>query len=117
MQFSRHVELHKLEPWDEIAEGGAKVVSDQPVGYLQELVGELDSRGLQARVVQARTGPVFLRVVNPEAASLAENVTCAPAPDSTDHYYWWSWGELLHRVDDPGGAATKVAHVLEANPY
>jgi len=93
------------------------VVSDRRLCYLEELVPELGSRGLVARVVRTRSGPAFLRVVNPEAASLSENVTCAPAPDSASgegaHYYWWSWGELMHRVEDPGGAACKVAHVLQ----
>ncbi|MQY06360.1 hypothetical protein [Actinomadura macrotermitis] len=89
------------------------MVSDRRVGYLEELEHELGSRGLVARVVRTRSGPAFLRVVNPDAASLAEDVTCAPAPESRDHYYWWSWGERMHRVDDPGGAAVKLAHVLQ----
>jgi hypothetical protein len=89
------------------------VVSDRRVGYLEELEHELDTRGLVARVVRTRSGPAFLRVVNPEAASLAEDVTCAPAPETKDHYFWWSWGERMHRVDDVGGAALKLAHVLQ----
>ena len=89
------------------------MVSDRRVGYLEELEQVLGSRGLVARVVRSTGGPAFLRVVNPEAASLAEDVTCAPSPESHDHYYWWSWGERMHRVDDPGGAAVKVAHVLQ----
>ncbi|MCP9978911.1 hypothetical protein [Actinomadura madurae] len=68
------------------------MVSDRRVGYLEELEHELDTRGLVARVVRTRSGPAFLRVVNPEAASLAEDVTCAPAPETADHYFWWSWG-------------------------
>jgi hypothetical protein len=93
------------------------MVNDSPLDYLEELVDALGSRGLTARVVRARFGPSFLRVYNPAAASLAENVMCAPAPDSSEHYYWWSWGERMHRVGDPGGAATKVAHVLDACSY
>ncbi|WP_231334156.1 hypothetical protein [Actinomadura graeca] len=89
------------------------MVSDRRVGYLEDLERELGTRGLVARVVRTRSGPVFLRVVNPEAASLAEDVTCAPAPESPDHYFWWSWGERMHGVDDPGGAAGKLAHVLQ----
>ncbi|WP_030171089.1 hypothetical protein [Spirillospora albida] len=91
------------------------MISDGRVGYLEELEHELDTRGLLARVVRTRSGPAFLRVVNPEAASLAEDVTCAPAPGAPECplYYWWSWGERMHRVDDPGGAALKVANVLQ----
>ncbi|GAA2114274.1 hypothetical protein [Actinomadura alba] len=94
------------------------MLPDKRVGYLEELVHELGTHGLIARVVQARADdPVFLRVVNPEAASLSENVTCAPAPDTRDDYYWWSWGERLHQVGDPGGAAIKVARVLDVRRH
>lgn len=89
------------------------MVSEERVAYLEELVHALDARGLVARVVHTRSGPAFLRVVNPDAASLTENVTCAPGPDTADHYFWWSWGERLHRVDEPDAAARKVARVLE----
>ncbi|HEV7933563.1 MAG TPA: hypothetical protein VGP70_14795 [Actinomadura sp.] len=94
------------------------VITDEHVGYLEELVQELGSHGLVARVVRARSGdPVFLRVVNPQAASLSENVTCALGPESLDHYYWWSWGERMHRVGDPGAAAAKVARVLDVHRH
>ncbi|RAY11817.1 hypothetical protein DPM19_27960 [Actinomadura craniellae] len=92
------------------------MVSDSRVSYLEVLEHELGSLGLVARVVRTRSGPAFLRVVNPAAAGLAEDVGCAPAPDTPDHYYWWSWGERMHRVDDPCGAASKLARVLEARP-
>lgn len=89
--------------------------TDKRVDYLEELVCELDSRGLVSRVVQARPdSPAFLRVINPNAANLSEHVTCGPVPDSCEHYYWWSWGEPMHQVGDPGGAAAKVARVLGA---
>jgi hypothetical protein len=103
---------------DNTTEEGAQVLTDTRVGYLEELEHELGCHGLVARVVQARASdPAFLRVVNPEAASLSENVTCAPAPDGRDDYYWWSWGERLHQVGDPEGAAVKVARVLEVRPH
>ncbi|MFB4303634.1 hypothetical protein [Actinomadura sp. NTSP31] len=91
----------------------AQAAGDRRVGHLRELERELDARGLVARVVRTRSGPAFLRVVNPAAASLAEDVTCAPAPETHDHYFWWSWGERMHRVDDVDGAALKLAHVLQ----
>ncbi|MDL4819408.1 hypothetical protein [Actinomadura opuntiae] len=92
---------------------GAQAAGDGRVGHLRELERELGARGLVARVVRTRSGPAFLRVVNPAAASLAEDVTCAPAPGGHDHYFWWSWGERMHRVDDVDGAAVKLAHVLQ----
>jgi hypothetical protein len=92
---------------------GCEVAGDKRIAYLEELVHALDSCGLMARVVRTRSGPAFLRVVNPDAAGLTENVTCAPVPESAEHYFWWSWGERLHRVDDPGAAARKLARVLE----
>lgn len=90
---------------------------ERRVGYLEGLVRELSARGLVARVIRSRSGPAFCRVVNPDAASLSENVMCAPAPGAVEQslwLFWWSWGEPLHDVDDPGGAAVKVARVLEA---
>ncbi|MEU0520503.1 hypothetical protein [Streptosporangium sp. NPDC006007] len=85
-------------------------------GHLERLVSELDARGLHARVVRTQSGRAFVRVINPNATSLAENVTCRAqtAPSHRDWYYWWSWGERMHTVSDPAGAATKVARVLAA---
>ncbi|MBX6384922.1 MAG: hypothetical protein IRZ07_18450 [Microbispora sp.] len=75
---------------------------------LEHLVAELDARGLLARVVRTPSGRAYVRVINPDATSLTENVVCRAAD------YWWSWGERMHRADDPAGAATKVARVLAA---
>jgi hypothetical protein len=83
-------------------------VSEDDFGRLEHLVSELDARGLIARVVRTQSGRAFVRVINPKATSLSENVVCKSAD------YWWSWGERMHRADDPAGAATKVARVLAA---
>lgn len=86
------------------------------VGYLESLVRELTGRGLVARVIRTSTEPAFCRVVNPAAASISENVTCAPALETSERsswYFWWSWGEPMHGAGDPCGAAVKVARVLE----
>ncbi|GAA0914616.1 hypothetical protein [Nonomuraea longicatena] len=84
------------------------------VGHLERLVAELSTHGLLARVVRTQSGRTFVRVINPEATSLSENVTCRPTPDVPDWWYCWSWGERMHTADDPAGAATKVARVLAA---
>lgn len=94
-----------------------EVIDDRRrLGYLEQLVAQLDAQGLVARVIRTRSGPPFLRVVNPEAASLSENVTCAPIPEATGWYYWWSWGERMHQAEDPEGAAGKVVRVLRPTP-
>ncbi|MFB9718550.1 hypothetical protein [Planobispora longispora] len=91
-------------------------MQEDDFGHLERLVSELDARGLHARVVRTRSGRAFVRVINPNATSLAENVTCRAqaAPSHPDWYYWWSWGERMHTAEDPAGAATKVARVLAA---
>jgi len=87
------------------------------MAYLKNLADELDARGLIARVSRARSGVAFVRVVNPLATAMHEHVTCAPSPAGLhDWYYWWSWGECMHCVDDPAGAASKVARVLDTAP-
>ncbi|WP_084964745.1 hypothetical protein [Thermoactinospora rubra] len=91
-------------------------MGDDNLGHLERLVSELGARGLLARVVRSQSGRLFVRVINPNATSLSESVTCQPlsVPDVADWWYWWSWGERLHQADDPAGAATKVARVLAA---
>ncbi|MEV0383087.1 hypothetical protein [Nonomuraea sp. NPDC050643] len=91
-------------------------MGDDTFEHLERLVAELGARGLLARVVQTQSGRRFVRVINPNATSLSENVTCRPATVSElpDWWYCWSWGERMHTADDPAGAATKVARVLAA---
>jgi hypothetical protein len=84
------------------------VVGDDDFRRLERLVAELDAHGMIARVVRTPSGRPYVRVINPNATSLTENVVCQAAD------YWWSWGERMHGADDPAGAATKVARVLAA---
>ncbi len=96
------------------ADGRASRHCQGAMAYLKDLADELDARGLVARVIRTGSGVAFIRVVNPLATTMRENVTCAPSPAGLhDWYYWWSWGECMHRVDDPAGAAAKVARVLD----
>ncbi|MCK2217978.1 hypothetical protein MF672_029920 [Actinomadura sp. ATCC 31491] len=91
-------------------------MGDDDYERLERLVEELGARGLLARVVRTQSGRKFVRVINPNATSLTENVTCRPTEvsDMPDWWYCWSWGERMHTADDPAGAATKVARVLAA---
>ncbi|MEW1837452.1 hypothetical protein AB0392_05795 [Nonomuraea angiospora] len=91
-------------------------MGDDNFEHLKRLVSELDAHGLLARVVQTQGGRIFARVINPNATSLSENVSCrsTSASDVPDWWYCWSWGERMHKADDPAGAATKVARVLAA---
>ncbi|MGE5287702.1 MAG: hypothetical protein ACM3ML_10960 [Micromonosporaceae bacterium] len=98
-----------------VPDGPAPHYSNGPMAYLKNLADELDARGLVARVLRTPSGVAYVRVVNPLATTMRESVTCAPSPAGLhDWYFWWSWGECMHRVDDPAGAASKVAHVLES---
>ena len=97
-------------------EGPAAVLiqAGKAVAYLRELARELHALGFVAKVTRSRSGVAFALVVNPSVGALKEMVTCAPSPVGLhDWYYWWSWGECMHRVGDPAGAAAKVAHVLD----
>src|SRR6266480_6273927 len=98
----------------DVGVGSVQRKSGGTMAYLKDLAAELQARGLLARVVRGRRGPAFVRVVNPVATTIHESVSCAPSPAGLhDWYYWWSWGECMHRVGDPAGAASKVAHVLD----
>src|SRR6266516_3834927 len=99
----------------DVGVGSVQRKSGGTMAYLKDLAAELQARGLLARVVRGRRGPAFVRVVNPVATTIHESVSCAPSPAGLhDWYYWWSWGECMHRVGDPAGAASKVARVLHA---
>ncbi|MFG1701444.1 hypothetical protein [Nonomuraea sp. NPDC049309] len=89
-------------------------MGDDNFEHLERLVTELGARGLLARVVRTQSGRTFVRVINPDATSLSENVTCRPAAvsDASSWWYCWSWGDRMHTADDPAGAANKVARVL-----
>ena len=83
--------------------------------HLHKLATALDARGFPASV--KTTYPPALHIFCPGATMLTETIDCIASTD--DHgrlhwYYRWSWGDVLHDTDDPGGAAAKVADVLSA---
>jgi hypothetical protein len=102
--------------WRTATTAGRHQVGSDGFGHLERLVAELGARDLLARIVRTPSGRLFVRVINPRATSLIENVTCrpAPVPDVLDWWFCWSWGDRMHKADDPAGAATKVARVLAA---
>lgn len=75
--------------------------------FLGRLARELESRGLTTTL---RTDPPALRVSDPDTALLTETVDCAPLPDGWS--YRWSWGEVVGLVEDPAGAAERIARVF-----
>jgi hypothetical protein len=83
--------------------------------HLHRLSTALDTRGLHSTV--QTTYPAALHIFTPGATMLAESIDCIPGTDDSGRLHWyyrWSWGELLHDVDDPSAAAAKIAEVLSA---
>jgi hypothetical protein len=74
--------------------------------HLHRLATALDTEGFHATVKS--TYPAALHVFIPGATAGTDQ------GGRLRWYYRWSWGELLHDTDDPGGAAAKVAEVLAA---
>ena len=56
-----------------------------------------------------------LRVVNPAAPALAEDVYAGYCEDGS-WWFWWSWAERIAAASELERAAERVAHVLSAQP-
>jgi hypothetical protein len=56
-----------------------------------------------------------LRVVNPAAPALAEDVYAGCCEDGS-WWFWWSWAERIAAATDLDQAAARIAHVLAASP-
>ena len=54
-----------------------------------------------------------LRVVNPAAPALAEDVYAGCCEDGS-WWFWWSWAERIAAASDLDQAAARIAHVLAA---
>jgi hypothetical protein len=54
-----------------------------------------------------------LRVLNPAAPALAEDVYAGRCEDG-GWWFWWSWAERISAAGDLEQAAARIAHVLSA---
>lgn len=80
--------------------------------HLDRLAEELRQLGFTAtaqRGVSAR----WLRVQNPAADALTEDVSCAPDVHG-QQCFRWAWGAVIAPVVDVELAVERIAHVLKA---
>ena len=103
------------------------VMGDQRAGTLsrapssaQACADRLDQLGpaligyrLTASLVTPAGRVPSLRVVNPEAPALAEDVYAGCCEDGS-WWFWWSWAERIAPASDLAAAAARIAHVLAA---
>lgn len=78
---------------------------------LKELGLVLDGKGFRVRINRPIGGPAFLRVANPAAGGLSENVTCKPGCDD-ELFYFYSWGDPITPVSEMESAAERLMRVL-----
>ncbi|MFI9552738.1 hypothetical protein [Nonomuraea endophytica] len=85
-------------------------MADQAALYLTDLQRVLHERGLLARVLTDAGRLPRLRVINPEATSLAEVVSASQREG--EWLFWWSWATPIVEVAYPDRAAECVGRVL-----
>ena len=81
--------------------------------WLDQLEPALGRHGLTASLVTPAGRVPSLRVVNPAAPALAEDVYAGCGEDGT-WWFWWSWAERIAAASDLDQAAARIAHVLAA---
>jgi hypothetical protein len=84
----------------------------QARAHAERLAAVLRSRRWKANVVDAG-GRIAVRVVNPDAPILSENVLCRQGPPG-EWAYWWPWREQIGTAGDVSRAADRIVHVLRA---
>jgi hypothetical protein len=89
----------------------AQVCADR----LDQLGPALTARGMTASLVTPAGRVPSLRVVNPAAPALAEDVYAGCCEDGS-WWFWWSWAERIAAASDLDQAAARIAHVLAASP-
>ena len=91
------------------AETGAQACADR----LDQLGPALTACGMTASLVTPAGRVPSLRVVNPAAPALAEDVYAGCCEDGS-WWFWWSWAERIAAASDLDQAAARIAHVLAA---
>ena len=89
------------------------VVSARQVNLarLERLGDVLAQHGLRAKLMTPPGRVPSLHVVNPSAASLAEDVYAGRGQDGS-WWFWWSWAERIAASEDIEGAAARIRRVL-----
>jgi hypothetical protein len=85
--------------------------NEERTAALKQLGLAMDSRGFRVQVSRPVQGPTFLKVANPTAGGLSENVTCKAGPDD-ELCYFYSWGQLIAPVRHAESAAERLVYVL-----
>src|SRR5580693_2336185 len=80
---------------------------------LDRLAPELAKQGMTTNVMAPAGRVPSLRVVNPAAPALAEDVYAGCCEDGS-WWFWWSWAERIAAATELERAAERVAHVLSA---
>jgi hypothetical protein len=83
---------------------------NSPLEHLDALRVAMLGLGFKASIAWPGEGSPYVRVVNPVAGDLAEDVRCVVADDG--HWYRWSWDAAIEPVCRLDVAARKIAHVL-----
>ncbi|MEV5704678.1 hypothetical protein [Actinoallomurus sp. NPDC052274] len=94
---------------------GKHAREDLPTGdripYLEALAERLRGVGWYARVITSPGGAGLVRVVNPSAAPLNDDI--AIAPDRAGLWWFrWSFGTRIAHVDNVDIAAARIIQVL-----
>ncbi|HUY50465.1 MAG TPA: hypothetical protein VMV92_32955 [Streptosporangiaceae bacterium] len=80
---------------------------------LDRLAPALARHGMATNLLAPPGRVPSLRVVNPAAPALAEDVYAGCCEDGS-WWFWWSWAERIAVATDPERAAERIAHVLAA---
>jgi hypothetical protein len=84
---------------------------DGPIHHLETFAERLRADGWYARLLFADAQTPALRVVNPAAVPLNDDITLGQ-DEAGAWWFHWSFGERIAHVGDPDVAAARIARVL-----